>query len=254
MASNRESILDQFTRQALPFASAPAIRNLEALSRIVQIAEAGPNDFVLDVACGPGLLVCAFATVVEHATGIDLTPAMLDEARREQQQQGLTNIRWVLGDVLPLPFPDASFSIVTARFAFHHFPDPLAVLQEMRRVCKSGGRVVVADTAPAEDKAANLNAMERLRDPSHVRAMPLPELSGLFRSAGLEVSRIDAYRLEGELEDLLRRSFPSEGDSDQIRKMFTASGADDALDMAVHEADGKIYYGFPVAILSAVKR
>src|SRR5215469_18308517 len=70
MASNRESILDQFTRQALPFASAPAIRNLEALGRIVQIAEAGPTDLVLDVACGPGLLVCAFATVVEHATGI----------------------------------------------------------------------------------------------------------------------------------------------------------------------------------------
>lgn len=253
MASNRESILDQFTRQALPFASAPAIRNLEALGRIVQIAEAGPSDLVLDVACGPGLLVCAFAAVVEHATGIDLTPAMLDEARHEQQQQGLTNIRWVLGDVLPLPFPDATFSIVTARFAFHHFPDPLAVLQEMRRVCKSGGRVVVADTAPAEEKAANLNAMERLRDPSHVRAMPLSELSGLFRSAGLEVSRIDTYRLEGELEDLLRRSFPSEGDSDQIRKMFTASCADDALDMAVHEAGGNIYYGFPVAILAAVK-
>jgi SAM-dependent methyltransferase len=252
MASNRASILDQFTRQALPFASAPAIRNLEALGRIVQIAEAGPTDLVLDVACGPGLLVCAFATVVEHATGIDLTPAMLDEARREQQQQGLTNIRWVLDDVLPLPFPDACFSIVTARFAFHHFPDPLAVLQEMRRVCKRGGRVVVADTAPAENKAANLNAMERLRDPSHIRAMPLAELSGLFRSAGLEVSRIDTYRLEGELEDLLRRSFPSDGDSDQIRKMFTASRADDALDMAVHEAGGKIYYAFPVAILAAV--
>ena len=89
MHSNHERILDQFTRQALPFASAPSIRNREALDRIVRMANAGPTDLVLDVACGPGLLVCAFATVVEHATGIDLTPAMLEQARREQQQQEL---------------------------------------------------------------------------------------------------------------------------------------------------------------------
>ena len=173
MNSNHERVLDQFTRQALPFASAPSIRNREALDRIVRMAEAGPRDVVLDVACGPGLLVCAFATVVEHATGIDLTPAMLEQARREQQQQGLDNITWLQGDVLPLPFSDETFSIVTARFAFHHFPNPLAVLLEMRRVCKMAGCILVADTAPAEDKAANLNAMERLRDPSHVRAMPV---------------------------------------------------------------------------------
>ena len=43
------------------------------------------------------------------------------------------------GDVLPLPFPDASFTIVTSRFAFHHFLDPLAVLREMRRVAAPGG-------------------------------------------------------------------------------------------------------------------
>ena len=253
MHSNHERILDQFTRQALPFASAPSIRNREALDRIVRMANAGPTDLVLDVACGPGLLVCAFATVVEHATGIDLTPAMLEQARREQQQQGLDNIRWVHGDVLPLPFPDETFSIVTARFAFHHFPNPLAVLQEMRRVCKTTGRVVVADTAPAAGKAANLNAMERLRDPSHVRAMPLVELSGLFHDAGLKVNCIDTYRLEGELEDLLRRSFPNDDDADRIRKIFRDSLADDALDMAVRQEAGKIYFAFPVAILVAIK-
>src|ERR1044071_4201473 len=106
MDSNHASILDQFTRQALPFASAPAIRNREALERIVRMAEAGPTDTSLDIACGPGLLVCAFAHVVQHATGIDLTPAMLDRARREQQEQGLQNITWWQGAVLDLPFPN----------------------------------------------------------------------------------------------------------------------------------------------------
>jgi ubiquinone/menaquinone biosynthesis C-methylase UbiE len=243
---HREKILDQFTRQAVPFSSAPAIRNQEALNRIVELSGAGADDTVLDVACGPGLLVCAFARVVRHATGIDLTPAMLEQARELQRQQGLQNVTWQQGDVLPLPFEDGQFSIVSARFAFHHFLDPLAVLKEMRRV---GGRIVVADSAPASEKADAFNAVERLRDPSHVQAMPVEELRELFVSAGLAEPRVESYRLEGELEDLLRRSFPNEGDADRIREIFERSLVDDALDLATRRKDGKIYYAFPVAIL-----
>lgn len=249
---HQERILDQFTRQAVPFATAPAIRNQEALQRIVEMADAGPDDTVLDVACGPGLLVCAFAKVVRHATGIDLTPAMLEQARELERQQGLRNITWQRGDVLPLPFEDGTFSIVSARFAFHHFLDPLAVLKEMRRVCRTGGRIVVADSAPAREKADAFNAVERLRDPSHVRAMPVEELRDMFRIAGLNDPRIATYRLEGELDDLLRRSFPNAGDADRIREMFERSLSDDGLDMATRRKDGKLYYGFPVAILASI--
>jgi ubiquinone/menaquinone biosynthesis C-methylase UbiE len=243
---HRDRILDQFTRQAVPFSSAPAIRNQEALNRIVEMAEAGLEDTVLDLACGPGLLVCAFARVVRHATGIDLTPAMLEQARALQQEQGLKNVSWRQGDVLPLPFPDAQFSIVSARFAFHHFLDPPAVLKEMRRVCRTGGRIVVADSAPNASKADAFNAMELLRDPSHVRAMPLEELRSLFVEP-----RIETYRLRGELEDLLARSFPGEGDAARIRKIFEESLETDSLDMATVREDGKIYYSYPVAILAA---
>jgi SAM-dependent methyltransferase len=249
---HREQILDQFTRQAVPFSTAPAIRNQEALQRIVEMAGAGPDDTVLDVACGPGLLVCAFAKVVRHATGMDLTPAMLEQARELQRQQGLRNITWKQGDVLSLPYADGTFSIVSARFAFHHFLDPLAVLKEMKRVCQADGRIVVADSAPNREKADAFNAVERLRDPSHVRAMPVEELREMFRSAGLDNPRITTYRLEGELEDLLRRSFPNEGDADRIREMFDLSLSDNGLDMATRRKDGKIYYGFPVAILGSI--
>jgi ubiquinone/menaquinone biosynthesis C-methylase UbiE len=250
-SGHREQILDQFTRQAVPFATAPAIRNQEALDRIVRMANAGPDDTVLDVACGPGLLVCAFAPVVKHATGIDITPAMIEQACALQEQRGLTNVTWQQGDVLPLPYNDDQFSIVSARFAFHHFIDPLAVLKEMARVCRPGGRVVVADSAPAATKADAFNAMERLRDPSHVRALPVDELRGLFAAAGLAEPRIESYRLEAELESLLERSFPASGDADRIRKIFEDSLTDDALDMATERRDGKIYLSFPVAILAA---
>jgi SAM-dependent methyltransferase len=246
-------ILDQFTRQAVPFATAPAIRSQEALELIVRMADAGPEDIALDVACGPGLLACAFARVVRHATGIDITPAMLEQARKTQEEQGLENVAWEQGDVLALPFPDAHFSIVSSRFAFHHLLDPLAALREMKRVCKSGGRIVVADMAPTPEKADALNAEERLRDPSHVRALPEAELVGLFSQAGLDPPRITHYRLDGRLEDLLSRSFPNPGDAGRIRKLFEDSLEDDALDLATRCDHGKIFYGFPVAALVSVR-
>ena len=253
MGSHDSRILDQFTRQAAPFAAAAAIRNEEALNRIVQWAGTGPDDTVLDVACGPGLLACAFAKVAKHATGVDMTPAMLEQARKTQQEQGRKNVSWLPGNVYSLPFPPAQFSIVSSRFVFHHLQDPLAALKEMKRACKHGGRIVVVDMAPTAAKAAELDAAELLRDPSHVRALPLEELCGLFQQAGLDAPQINRYRMEGELEDLLARSFPKEGDADRVRGIYAESIADDTLDLNTRQADGKIFYSLPVAVLVAHK-
>src|SRR6267378_7413638 len=79
-ANHQDLILDQFTRQATVFSTAPAITDEEALGMIVRAARPGPGDRLLDVACGPGLVVCAFAPHVRQATGIDMTPAMLERA------------------------------------------------------------------------------------------------------------------------------------------------------------------------------
>jgi ubiquinone/menaquinone biosynthesis C-methylase UbiE len=197
------------------------------------------------------LLVCAFAPVVQHATGIDLTPAMLEQARNLQHQQSLHNVTWTLGDVTRLPYRDHEFSIVASRFAFHHLPEPRAALNEMRRVCKPGGRIVVADIAPAPLKADALNAVERLRDPSHTRALPPEEHRTLFAQVGL-TPRLEMSHLAGDLESLLARSFPAPGDADRIRQIFEASLQDDALDLRTRAENGKILYAFPIAILSAV--
>jgi ubiquinone/menaquinone biosynthesis C-methylase UbiE len=70
-----------------------------------------------------------------------------------------------------LPFEDASFDTVVSRSAVHHFPDPAAAFREMARVVRVGGRVITVDVQSAEtaDEAALHNALEILRDPSHVR-------------------------------------------------------------------------------------
>src|SRR5690242_10573571 len=76
----RRLVLDQFTRQAEPFARLPAHSTEESVRLVREAAGIDPADTILDVACGPGLLACAFARSARHVTGIDLTPAMIDQA------------------------------------------------------------------------------------------------------------------------------------------------------------------------------
>src|SRR2546422_10513635 len=119
MTTHKDSILDQFTRQAVPFTTAPSIKDEAALRLIVEFSGAGPDDTVLDVACGGGLVVCAFARTARHATGIDLTPAMLEQARENPAAPGLTHVTWKQGDVPPLAFPGPSVPTCPSRVAFH---------------------------------------------------------------------------------------------------------------------------------------
>jgi SAM-dependent methyltransferase len=178
---------------------------------------------------------------------------MIEKAREHAAGLGLTNVDWRVGNVPPLPFADRSFSLVVSRFAFHHFPDPAAVMREMVRVCTRPGRVVVADMAASEEptRAAALNRMERLRDPSHTRALPVAELRDLFVNAGTSEPRAIFYDVRGELEGLMATSFPAPEDVPVIRQMFADSIVDDGLGMKTKAKDDKILLSYPIAVLAA---
>jgi SAM-dependent methyltransferase len=253
--THSDLIRDQFTRQATPFSTAAPIANEDALKMVVEATGAGPNDTVLDVACGGGIVVCGFAPHVRHATGIDMTPAMLERARKFAAEKGLANVSWQEGDVTRLPYPDGAFTIVVTRFAVHHFPDPAAVFAEMVRVCAPGGRVVVVDTCASADpeKAAEFNRLELLRDPSHVRVLPLTELQSLFRAAGLGEPRASFTELRDTVTNLLARSFPNPGDDKKIVELFARSIDDDRLGIPVRRVGDQIDYAYPVVILAAQK-
>ena len=252
-AGHQERILDQFTRQATPFSTANTITDANALRMIVEAATPAPGDTVLDVACGGGIIVCAFAPEVKHSTGIDMTPAMLDRARQHAAEKGVTNVSWDQGDVGSLPYADGTFNIVVTRFSMHHFLDPVSVLREMVRVCAPGGRVVVVDMYASDNpaKAAEWNREEKLRDPSHVRCLTLPELKGLFGSAGLPEPRATFYELRDEVRNLLKRSFPNPGDDVKIIEMFAASAEDDRMGIPVQRDGDRLNYAYPIAILAA---
>jgi SAM-dependent methyltransferase len=252
-AAHRELILDQFSRQAGLFSSAAPITDETALETIIVAAKPGPEDRLLDLACGGGIVVCAFAPHLREAVGIDMTPAMLDRARQLASEKRLDNVRWHQGDAGRLPFPDNSFTIVTTRYSFHHFHDPAAVLRGMLRVCAPKGRILVIDTQASEDKgkAAEFNRLEVLRDPSHVRALSLTEMRGLFRDAGLGEPQTSFYELRDTVENLLARSFPNPGDEEKIVELFRASVEDDRLGIPVAIEGGAIRYAYPVMILCA---
>ena len=252
-AVHSDLIRDQFTRQATPFSTAAPIASDAALKMIIDAARPRPSDTLLDVACGGGIVVCAFAPHLRHATGIDVTPAMLERARVLAAEKGLANIAWQEGAVERLPYADGAFTIVVTRFAMHHFLDPAAVFREMVRVCAPGGRVVIVDTYTSEDpaKAAAFNRLERLRDPSHARSLYLTELKGLYRTAGLGEPRASFYELRDTVTNLLARSFPNPGDDAKIVAMFEASIVDDSLGIPVHRNGEELEYAYPVAILVA---
>ena len=233
-ATHNNQIIDQFTKQAIPFSKLSGHSNEAAMQLTIKTIGITQADNVLDVACGPGLVVCAFAKVARHVTGIDIVPAMIERAKQLQEEKHLANVDWRVGDVLPLPFADGTFSVVISRYAFHHFIDPKAVLAEMYRVCVPGGKVAVVDLVVEPDKSAAFDGMEKLRDPSHVHAVSLSELQEGMQALNLTNFKTEFYKVEMEVEKQLRASSPNPGDADRFRQLVSGDTAANSLGVGAH--------------------
>ena len=251
MDEQRRLILDQFTRQAVPFSEMHARDDSEIHRLLIETAGIGPEDDVLDVACGPGLVACAVAKEARHVTGVDLTRAMIEQAEARQKSLGLENLTWAVGDAHPLAFPDGAFSRVITRYSFHHFADPAAVFAGMVRVCRDGGRVTVCDVfASSPEQGAAYDRLERFRDPSHTRAVPLAEFDAMF--AGLTDVRRAFYKYRVKVDDLLSRSFPDPGGADAFRRAVEADVGVDGLGVDASR-EGGLSFAFPVVVVSGAK-
>jgi len=253
MTDHENRIRDQFTRQAIPFATAPAISDGAMLEAMAEFGQVGGDDAVLDVACGPGLLAAAFARRARFVTGIDLTPAMIERAKAHCAAQGLSNVTFDTGDVMHLPYADGAFTLVVSRFAFHHLEQPEAVLREMVRVCALKGKILLIDGVCSDDpaKAEAFNRVEKIRDPSHVSFRTLATLQAWIESAGLLPLGVRACPLKTELEAVLARSFPDPGGAERIRAAFAAAVEEDAFGVGLHRAGQALRYAYPAMALLA---
>lgn len=109
----------------------------------VRAAAVGPGDRVIDVACGSGKLAAALAAAVGstgHVIGVDLSPGMIDVARRTET--ALAQLDFVVANALALPFADGAFDAATIAFGLRNLADYEAGFRELARVVRPGGRVV----------------------------------------------------------------------------------------------------------------
>jgi phosphatidylethanolamine/phosphatidyl-N-methylethanolamine N-methyltransferase len=156
-----------------------------------------PGDEILEVGIGTGLTATLYPSDC-RVMGIDLSEPMLREAARYVETRGRTNVRLWRMDASRLAFPDQSFDVVYAAYVISVVPDPVAVLQEMRRVCRKGGHIVLLNhflsTRPV------LSALERWLSPITARAgfRSDLDLSVLLGQAGLEpisVKKVNTPRI-----------------------------------------------------------
>jgi len=241
--------VEQFSLQAASFARLPS--HEAATQLLLDAAGVGAGSEVLDVACGPGMVACAAAQRARRVAGIDLTPAMIDQAKVLQAKLGLANIEWHVGEATALPFEAASFDAVTTRYSMHHIADPDLAAVELVRVARPGARVAIADMVLPREQGIAYDRMERLRDPSHVRTLSRDELVALAVGAGLRELRLANYLFTVELERLMKASFPRPGDAERVRALFEADLGVDRMGLSLMRADG-ISLTYPVLIVSGV--
>lgn len=113
---------------------------------LVAALDPQPGDTVLDLAGGTGDVVEALAGRVERVVATDLSPAMVEAARK----RGIPNAEHMVMDMQSIDLPDKSVDAVVSRFGYMLVPDPARALRETRRVLRPGGTLAFATWAPAK--------------------------------------------------------------------------------------------------------
>jgi SAM-dependent methyltransferase len=244
----------RFTQTARQYAASRiAVRRVQS-EALLRLTDPGPADRLLDVACGPGALLSVFAPHVRHAVGLDLTMAMLREARAQRREGGALAL--VRAEAERLPFADGAFTLVTSTWALHHFGSPRRVIEEMVRVCRPGGRVAIEDLTGAEDDAvrARQNEIERLRDPAHVALLSPRGLRSLLTSAGLAPVGWAEGDIDREFGEWCRVAGTPPEVALRVRDMLLQARPEDLGGMRPGDADGQIRFRHHWVVLVARKQ
>jgi len=241
-----ERVREAFTRQAGTFEDERLNAAFTSgLPWLLSYVAPRPDDVVLDVAAGTGLVGRALADRVAAVTAVDSTAAMVAQGRGRTAAEGHRNLEFVMGSAERLPFADAAFTLVLTRFSLHHFADPRPAVDEMVRVLRPGGRVVVKDLVASTDPevAARQDHVERLRDDSHVRMPPRGSVAGWLRSRGLEVQTVGEREIDRPVEPWLQQSVTDPAAAAAVRAAFEADLAGGhTTGMEPHRVDGQLWF------------
>ncbi|MBC8159977.1 MAG: methyltransferase domain-containing protein [Roseiflexaceae bacterium] len=249
----KTAVQSQFTPVAANYATSTVHAFGPDLAAMLASVALRGDERMLDAGCGAGHTALAFAPRVGVIVALDLTIAMLAQTRRLAQERGLTNLSIERGDVEQLQHPDASFGLVTSRYSAHHYPHPQTALREIARVLRPGGTLllsdVVAPDAPASDTF--LNAIELLRDPSHVRDHTPDQWLRMCSLAGLQAELIGTWPLRLEFEPWVARMNTPFLAITQIRQLIDGAPREVRNTLALTE--GEYSFSAATALIRAVK-
>jgi SAM-dependent methyltransferase len=199
-------IQQQFGANAAAYVTSATHAKGASLPRLLELAQPAAHWRALDVATGAGHTAFALAPHVAEIIATDITPEMLATTAAGAAERGLANLRAEPADAENLPYPDASFDLVTCRIAAHHFGGVAPFLREAARVLRPGGVLGVVDNVvPPGTAGAYVNAFEKLRDPSHWRCLTLEEWADAFAAAGLAVTAIETLGKQVHFEFWAKR-------------------------------------------------
>jgi ubiquinone/menaquinone biosynthesis C-methylase UbiE len=184
---HEDLVENQFGARADAYLSSAVHAAGADLEALVALLDGRPDAAVLDLGCGAGHVAFAVAPKVRSVVACDLAAEMLDVVARAAAQRGLANLQTRQGVAERLPFADASFDCVLSRYSAHHWRDFDAGLREAARVTRPGGIVAVVDSITPGPALLDtfLQAIELLRDPSHVRSRSRAEWEAALAAAGL---------------------------------------------------------------------
>lgn len=248
----KEAIQQQFGSVAAHYAVSAVHSGGPDLDAMLAATELHGDERLLDAGCGTGHTALAFAPRVAEVVAVDLTEEMLAQGRHLAAERGIANVVFQRGDVERLDLPDASFDAVTSRYSAHHYAHPLAALREIRRVLKPGGVFLLVDVVAPDDPAQDtfLNAVEVLRDPSHVRDHTIEQWLRLLEQASLRGEAVQTWPLRLQFDNWIARMNTPAYAAAQIKALADAVAHEVRAAFAV-EAD----YSFtiPTALLRAVR-
>jgi len=222
---NKTLSQEHFGKTAASYLTSTPHKLGKSLERLVALTSPQKTWHALDVATGGGHVAYTFAPHVERVWATDITQEMLDMVKGEAAKRGLANVRTAYAKAETLPFEDASFDLVTCRIAPHHFDSIPEFLAEVHRVLKPGGLLAVVDNVvPTGSVGDYVNAFERFRDPSHLRAWTMEEWRAALKNAGLAVGHEETIYKTMEFKPWAERH----GDDMQnfLRAMLALGGPD----------------------------
>jgi ubiquinone/menaquinone biosynthesis C-methylase UbiE len=219
--THEANVTTQFGPRAAAYVASAVHAAGEDLQQIAALAQAQRPPKALDLGCGGGHVAFAIAPHSSAVTAYDLSLDMLNAVSQEAAVRGLANIVTREGSVEKVPFADASFDFVVSRYSAHHWHNVGAGLAEARRVLKPGGVAVFADVVSPGGALldTHLQAIELLRDPSHVRDYSGEEWIALLKAAGFVPAKPTMRRLHLEFSTWVARMATPEPQIRAIRDL-----------------------------------